>query len=566
MHTIALVFPLLVGCKKTVPAPAAPPTRVLHIAAMNDFHGALYEKPKRGEPSRALGGLPWLASAVNTLREEHPDLLLLDAGDVFQGAWPVNATEGRGAVEAFNLLGVDAAAVGNHEFDYGGIEGEHPLRGALERGGRLAQYDWLTANIHEGEERWSPEGFAPWTLIERSGVKVGVIGLTTQETPQTTLYANVADLTFLDVVETVRREVPKMREAGAEVIIAVGHLTGSCNPTAYDDPGEPCTPGGEVGRLLTELEPGTLDVLIAGHAHTLLHHRVGDTFVLEQRAHGHAIGRLDLVVGPDGVDPDASTIHPAWFLEHDAVDPGCTDTPFPTAPIDVGGRTLTPDAGALALIEKLEREAGSLCDQVGCTTTSFGRDRQAQSPTGDLVTDIMLATMGADVAVTNSGGLRADLPAGTIRREHLQAVMPFDNRLVVVEMTGKRLERLLRIGSSGAHGILQVSNLSYAFDPSIDTPTDLNGDGQAETWETKRLCDGSIRVKGEPLDPNATYKVVTVDFLYDGGDHLGYAFEGLDVLEEGPLLREAMNRWFESRDSCVEPSQETRIAIGPCAG
>ena len=133
--TLLLVPLALSGCKKSgpvAPDPSAP--RVLHIVAMNDFHGGLYEKPKYKSPDRALGGLPWLASAVDALREEHPDLLLLDGGDVFQGSWPVNATKGRGAVEAFNLLGVDAAAVGNHEFDYGGLEGEHPLRGALERG------------------------------------------------------------------------------------------------------------------------------------------------------------------------------------------------------------------------------------------------------------------------------------------------------------------------------------------------------------------------------------------------------------------------------------------------
>ncbi|MCB9668800.1 MAG: bifunctional metallophosphatase/5'-nucleotidase [Alphaproteobacteria bacterium] len=565
---LLLVSLAFVGCKKSG-GPARPSEpRVLHIAALNDFHGGLYEQPKYKEPGRALGGLPWLSGALDALRAEHPDLLVLDGGDVFQGSWPVNATKGRGAVEAFNLMGVDAAAVGNHEFDYGGLEGEHPKRGALERGGRLAEYAWLSANIRDaGGNRWSPEGFLPWTVIERSGVKVGVIGLSTQDTPQTTLFVNVADLTFEDVVQTVRDAVPKMREAGAEVIVAVGHLTGKCDPVAYDDPGEPCTPDGEVGRLLTELEPGTLDVLIAGHAHTLLHHRVRDTFVLEQRAYGHAIGRLDLVVGPDGVDVDASVIHPAWFLEHDPVDPGCTDAPFPTAAIDVGGRQLAPDPEAIALVERLEAEAGSLCDEVGCTTEELGRDRGGESAVGDLVADAMLAAMdGVDIAITNAGGLRANLPAGTIRREHLQAVMPFDNRLVRLEMTGAQLDRLLHIGSSGAHGMLQVAGLAYGFDPALTAGTDLNGDGTVEGWETRRLCDGSVTVGGAALDPARTYSIVTTDFLFGGGDHLGPAFEGLSVLEEGPLLRDAMNTWFEAQDTCVAPNTTPRITAGGCAG
>lgn len=564
--TLLLVPLALSGCKKSgpvAPDPSAP--RVLHIVAMNDFHGGLYEKPKYKSPDRALGGLPWLASAVDALREEHPDLLLLDGGDVFQGSWPVNATKGRGAVEAFNLLGVDAAAVGNHEFDYGGLEGEHPLRGALERGGRLAEYAWLSANITDETGPWAPEGFQPWTVVERSGIKVGILGLSTQDTPQTTLFRNVADLTFHDVVQTVRDNVPKMREAGAEVIIAVGHLTGQCDPVAYDDPGEPCTPSGEVGRLLTELEPGLLDVLVAGHAHTLLHHRVGDTFVLEQRAYGHALGRLDLVVGPDGVDADASSIQPAWFLEHAPVDPGCEERPFPMEPIDVGGRSLTPHAGALALVDRLEEEAGSLCDEVGCTTTELGRDRHGESAVGDLVADAMLAAMpGVDAAITNAGGLRANLPAGTIRREHLQSVMPFDNRLVTVELTGAQLDRLVHIGSSGAHGLLQVAGMGYAFDPSAEGRTDLNGDGEQEAWETRRLCDGSLTIGGNPVEPEQTYTIVTTDFLFAGGDHLGPAFEALTVKDEGPLLRDAMNSWFEAQETCVEPNEVARIEQRSC--
>ncbi|MEZ4319320.1 MAG: bifunctional UDP-sugar hydrolase/5'-nucleotidase [Myxococcota bacterium] len=567
MNRSAPLLALLLGCPK--PAPPEPPktTRVVQIAALNDFHGALYELPKRGEPTRAYGGLPWLASALDALRTEHPDLLVLDGGDIFQGSWPVNATKGRGAVLAYNLLGVDVAAVGNHEFDYGGIEGGHPLRGALEAGGKLAEYDWVAANIREeGGQHWGPEGFGRWVIVERGGVKVGVLGLSTQDTPQTTLAKNVADLTFEDVVATAREVAPKLREAGAEVVVAVGHLSGQCEPTAYDAIGPECMPGGEVGRLLTELEPGTLDVMIMGHAHTLMHHRIGDTFVLEQRAQGHAIGRLELVVGPEGVDADASTLHPAWFLEHDAVDPGCTDAPFPTEPIDVGGRSLAPHAGALALIEQLEAEAGSLCDEVGCTTTALTRDRKTQNPVGDFVSTSMLAAFpDADVAVTNAGGLRADVPEGTLRREHLQAVMPFDNRLLVVEMTGSQLETLFRLGTSGGHGLIQIDGASLRFDPEATAGTDLDGNGEVEDWERDRLCHTGIQAAGAPLDPARTYRVVTTDFLFNGGDHLGHAFEGLKPVEEGPLLRDAMNTWFASLDTCYTPGGPERISQGACA-
>ena len=127
----------------------------------------------------------------------------------------------------------------------------------------------------------------------------------------------------------------------------------------------------------------------------------------------------------------------------------------------------------------------------------------------------MLATFpDADLALQNSGGLRADIPSGQLRREHIQAVMPFDNRLVLLELEGKSLELALRVGSSGAHGIMQVAGGSYHFDPSLEEGSDLDGDDAVARWETNRLC--AATVDGAAIDPARTYRVVTTDFLRDG--------------------------------------------------
>lgn len=569
----SLVLVPLLGCRP--PAPAAEPvapTRTLTLVAMNDFHGSLYEEPYRGEEGRVLGGLPWLVGAVEALRAEAPGLVLLDGGDLFQGSWPVNATEGRGSVEAMNLLGLDASAVGNHEFDYGPLEGQDPgaLRGALEAGAKQADFAWLTANVYDGDGRWAPEGIAPWTTIERDGLEIAVVGLSTADTPQTTLLANVADLEFRDVVQAVREVLPEVTASDPDVTVLVAHLTGSCDPAGYLELGEPCTPDGEVGRLLTELPEGTFDVMVLGHAHTLLAHRVGDTFLLENRAHGHALGRVDLVVGPDGVDADASTLHEPWPLVHAPADPGCEAGEYALAPQEIGGRTVTPSAEAVALVEALEAEAGSLCTEVGCAARLLTRSRTEESDIGNLVSDaIAWKFPEAQIAVQNSGGLRANLPEGTLRREQLQAVMPFDNRLVVVEMTGQQVERMFRLGSSGAHGILQVAGAAYHFDPTVTTGTDLDEDGAVADWERDRLC--AVTVGGEPLDPEATYRVVTTDFLYGGGDHLGPAFADTVVVEQGPLLREVLFEYVGRQETClgttplVDPAAP-RIRLAACSG
>lgn len=541
----------LLACKKPpeTPVPTAPVT--LRFAALNDFHGALYELPVRGEKGVAMGGLPWLVAAVEALRAEDPDLVVLDGGDVFQGSWPVNASLGEGAVRALELVGVDAGAVGNHEFDYGGGD---DLRDAFEAAAREA--GWFTsANIATADGApWLPEGVARWRLLERKGLRVGVVGLTTTDTPVTTRRAHVEGLVFRDPVEAVRELLPELEAADLDVTVLVAHLTGACRPDAYVRNDDACTPDGEVGRLLAELPPGTFDAMVLGHAHTVLHHRVGDTFLLENRASGHLLGRLDLVVGPGGVDLAASTVHDPWALVHPPVDPGCEDRPFPTDPVEVGGRLLAPDPRALALVEELEASAGSLCDEIACASRTLGRDGRRETELGDWLTDALLAAFpGADLAIQNSGGIRADLPEGTLRREHLQRVMPFDNRTLVVELTGAAVRDLFRVGVNGEHGLLQVAGATYRFDPDRD-PQD-------------RLCD--VTVGGAPLDPTRTYRVVTSDFLFEGGDGLGPVFAGAKVVDEGPLLREVYTRAADEATGCIgdrplADAARPRISTGAC--
>lgn len=558
------------GCQKTPVEPVVPLTPVtLSFAATNDFHGGLYEAPVKGYDDLAFGGLPWLVSAVRALRADHPDLVLLDGGDEFQGSWPVNATKGRGSIAAYALMGLDATAVGNHEFDYGGLPGGHPLRGAFEAAAASADYPFLTANVFEGDgSRWDPPNVLPWTVIERKGVRIAVVGLSTTDTPTTTVPAHVADLTFRDPVESVRALLPEIEAANVQVKVLVAHLTGSCKPETWVRNDDACTPDGEIGRLLTELPEGTFDLMVLGHAHTVLHHRVGQTLLLENRTAGQLLGRADLVVGPDGVDIDASTVHDPWALSHVPVDPGCEDRPFPLDPIDVGGRMLAPDPSALALVESLEAEAGSLCDELSCASRPLFRNRTGESELGDWMADAMLAAFpGADVAIQNSGGIRADLAEGVVRRQSLQQVMPFDNRTVLVAMTGARIRTMLRIGSSGAHGALQVAGAAYGVNPEKTGGSDFDGDGTIAEWETDHLC--AVTVDGRPLDDARLYKVVTSDFLLGGGDDLGPAFVGATALAQGPLLRELLYQHAEQTEGCIgdrpiADPKRPRIRIGAC--
>jgi 5'-nucleotidase len=567
------------GCAST--APSTP--RVLHLVALNDFHGALYEEPVPGgkRPDEVAGGFVWLDAAVRALRAEHPDLLLVDGGDLFQGALEVNATSGMAGVEAFRRLGVVAAAVGNHEFDYGpghaaqdrspaadGASGA--LRGALLRAFAESSFQWLAANIEErcaeghdcpgGTRPWLPPGLRRSALVEYDGVRVGLLGLSTVETPATTRSAYVDGLVFSDPVEAARVESAKLRGQGAEIVVALAHVTGSCAQPGPFEPAVPCRPDGELGRLLTELPPGALDVVVAGHTHRLMAFRYGDTYVLGAGAKGMALARLDLAVGPLGVDHTRSTLHPHWLLTHAAVEPGCSGGPFPLSPLAVGHQMLSPQADTAEWVASLRAQSGERCVRVGCTTEPLRRAWQSNSPLGSLAARAMHEAFGgAHVAVQNPGGVRADLPAGPIHKGDVHAVLPFDNALELVEITGRDLALLFRIGTSGAHGVLELSGAIVEIDPEAQSGSDLDGDGNTANWEVDRLCTATIG--GAPLRPEATYRVVVTDFLRQGGDHLGPALRSATIVETRGAPRDALQRHLEGLGECASSAPFTEPAV-----
>jgi 5'-nucleotidase len=539
--------------------------KTLTLATLNDFHGALYESPTR-KAGQVSGGLPWLAAVLQDWRAEDPPLLLLDGGDIFQGSWPVNASQGMAAVDAYNLLGVDAAAVGNHEFDYGGLEEGHVLRGALERAGAMAQWRWLSANIVEKGTGlpWAPPGFAATAILKKGRIRIGVIGLSTTDTPATTLKKNVVDLDFLDVVPVVRDQAAVLRKQGVDLVAVVGHLSGACpNGTR---PTDVCSPDGEVGRLLTELPEGTIDLLVTGHSHKRMAFRFGQTLVMQSGSKGRWLGRADLTVAENGIDWSASKVWEPVYLSHAPSAPGCGGGEFDRRVQSVAGVSVAPNEEALALIDRWEIKTGSLCSPAGCTTTTLRRDRHGPSVLGSVVADAMRSAFPeADLAITNAGGLRDDLPSGPLTREHIQAVMPFDNRIVLVEISGKKLNQLFQIGTSGGHGPIQISGAQLTLSEAPPIATDVNGDGLQEAWEFNRFC--SATVGGEAVDPDRTYTLATTDFLIGGGDHLGPAFATAKHMKDGPLLRDHLVSWFVQHEPCVAPPADSlnRLRTATCA-
>lgn len=515
------------GVPPTPTGPTPPATRApltLSIVGTNDLHGALPRLP-------ILGG--YLANLRAARAADRGGVLLLDGGDMFQGTLESNVAEGADVVAAYNLLGYAGAAVGNHEFDFGpvgpAVVAQSPAddrRGALKARAAEATFPLLTANILD-EQTGAPvawKNVKTSTLTEVAGVKIGVIGLSTESTPHTTMPANFVGLKMTEPVAATISEARRLRSLGATVVAVAAHLGGKCTDLSNPDDHSSCDASEEAFVLASALPPGTVDVIVAGHTHRAVAHRVNGVPIIESYANGRAFGRVDLQVDASG-KVTSSRIHPPREL----CPPGPDNAPVPTercAPGDYEGKPVARDAALDQLVSGAwERTRARREEKLTVTATAqIRRDYERESALGNWFTDMMLAANPrAQVAMTNGGGLRSDVPAGEITYGQLFEAMPFDNRFVLLTLTGQQLRQLVtrQVASAGAH----------------------------TSWGGLRIvasCQGGglaldLRIGGKPVDPQARYTLVTSDFLASGGDgalaSLGITLEQAEATDV--IMREA---------------------------
>ncbi len=199
------------------------------------FNGHVVTRPGGGE-GVIVGGLPILASYFDALRARHGGrVIAVDAGDMFQGTLESNMSEGEAVVRGYNALGYAAAAVGNHEFDFGPVGPDavahgpdsNPL-GALERNAAIAKFPFISANMIEKATGRIPRWAKPYTIVRAGRAKIGIIGLSTPDTPNVTMAANVASLEFTDPVAATVNAAQQLRRQGVDAIVVVAHMGGRC--------------------------------------------------------------------------------------------------------------------------------------------------------------------------------------------------------------------------------------------------------------------------------------------------------------------------------------------------
>lgn len=393
-------------------APAGAREASLRLLYVNDFHGFAEPYQPLGA-TELLGGVAYLAGAVDRLRAGRPTLLLA-AGDMIQGNNWANLFQGKSSIELMNAMRFDAMVVGNHEFDYG--------QQVLQQRAKEARFPLLGANV-----RGLPL-LKPYVIKDVQGVRVAIIGVVTADTHTSTHPRNVAGLKFSPPDAAVARCLKKLR-GQADLVVVLSHI------------------GYAEDRALAQKVPG-IDVIIGGHSHTKLEAPVvvNHTIIGTAWEHAKALGVLDLDL------KDGKIVKYEGHLEE--IKPSR------------GGA----DQEVQQIVRKYSQEVDTRLDQiVGEAEVDLDGEqtRLKETNLGDLVADVMRAATGADAALINGGSIRASIHRGPIKAKEVYAALPFDNYLVAIRLTGKQLREALEHGVSGlenkAGRFPQVSGLTFSF-------------------------------------------------------------------------------------------------------
>lgn len=493
----ALFLALVMAFSLAIPAGAAnwddDLTGHIVILHTNDVHGA-------------IDNYASVAALKDAYEAAGAQVLLMDAGDFIQGSTSVNVSQGANAVELMNMAGYDVATTGNHEFDYGYAN----LKTLMEQ----AEFPILAANAFTAEGELAMDE-ANHTF-QLGDVTVGVFGLATPETATKAHPAKLEGVTFLaedELFNCAQEQVDELTAEGCDYIICLGHLGIDAESTG--------------NRSIDLLENVTgIDVFIDGHSHSTQSDiaeetngtgMVGDTVLTSTGTKLESVGVVDIAA--DGTI-DASTIS---MEDLNATEGFTPDQDIATRVSEINAQ-IEEDMGQV--IGTSEVDLDGVRENVRASETNLG----------DLITDAMLWQAGqdneeVDAAITNGGGIRASIAAGDITKKSVNDVLPFGNTLYVVELTGAELLEALEASTyctpEPVGAFPQVAGIEFTINTgaAYDAGENYPGTTYAEPASINRVT--ILTVGGQAFDADATYTIVTNDFLAAGGDTY-YAFSAAE--------------------------------------
>ena len=483
---------------------------VLHT---NDFHARFepiskYDSGCSAEDNTAgecFGGSARLVSAIADARARSNNSILVDGGDQFQGTLFYTYYKGAAAAEMMNKMGYDAMTVGNHEFD----DGPEVLRGFIDSVG----FPVLMSNADVSGEQLLSDRIQKSVIIEQGGEKLGLIGLTPQNTDE--LASPGKNVVFTDPAEAVAGEVERLKAEGVNKIIVLSHS------------------GLNVDKAVADAVP-EVDIIVGGHDNSLLSNTiegakgpypvmVGTTAIVQAYAYGKFLGELNVTFNDDGVITEA------------VGEPIIMDA------------AVTEDADTVARIAELAVPLDEIRNKVVAATAApieGNRDvcRVQECEMGNLVADAMLDRVkdqGIQIAIANSGGLRASIDAGEVTMGEVLTVLPFQNTLSTFQITGADLMAALENGVSqvedGSGRFPQVAGMKFTWDPAAEAGS--------------RIVEAMVEMDGglEPVDPEKVYGIVSNNFVRGGGDGYKMFVDAANAYDFGPDLADVTAEYLAAK-------------------
>ena len=543
-HPVIVVFCLLLAatlaCAITAddipPAPVPDNAVRVTVVFSNDVHGSIMRTAAEflnPEFPPELGGAASAALIIRALRErarrDGQYFAMVDAGDIYQGAPVGTVTRGKAVVDYYNLIGMDAVAVGNHDLDNGYAN----LDTLISR----SRFTWLSANLHERESGRQYPGTLPYVIKDFGGVKIGIIGLATISTKYMSFPKNIATITFEDEIPALQHSMAEAKRDGAQAIwVLFHHGIQFDEEENYRRLVEQELHGGFTKESVGDAQElahrvAGIDVLFAGHIHIgkakgWVHPR-HHTLLLQNYGHGGNLGVVDLFLDKatgrliDYKMPAEQSMLLLLQEEQWLRDPEL-------------------DARIQAIVDTVER---GMDEVIGEAAAEFFRG-DGNAPMVSLVAEAMLEYAGTDIALQNSGGVRENLVPGAITRRQIFHIEPFGNELVRCRVSGAFLKELLEGKTSPSRLGLGLGGAVVIYDVS-----------RPEGARIGRITFYNGRV----FHPDTLYTVATSDYLLMGNS-------GMEKLTEiphdqvdwlGVRISDAITKYIE-RHTPVKPDTRAR--------
>ena len=479
----------------------------LVILQTNDTHSQLDQTDK------GLGGIQRRKALIDSIRAEHPNVLLTDAGDAVQGTLFFTLYGGRAEMEAMNALGYDIAILGNHDFD-NGVD-------SLARNISMSDAKWISTNYDFSERPDLDSVFEPYRIYDFDGKKVAVIGLNLD--PKGMIAeGNYDGVRYLDVVKAANSTAWVLKHLmGADLVVALTHLgyTGMPNPSDTD--------------IAAASED--IDIILGGHSHTTVTPGSGNEWV------NNAVGKPVLVTQNGKSGAKVAEV----LINLDSIGSALPVYRQHTIDSRLDGRE---DPAIEAMLAPYRKGVDDLMGlKIGRTAKALDNNGPALlNFVADFCRDRGSQLLGSpvDLALMNKGSLRRSLPKGTITQGEIISMQPFANKVLVLEIKGKDLLDAFDVmATRGGDGV--SSEVSARFDPATSRCT-------------------SVLINGKPVDSEKTYSVATIDYLAKGGDYMAPLTRGTVVATSDAIVYDDLISYIKSlRNKPVNPSDTPRMVPGP---